>query len=110
MVHHLRVVVEVESLGKLEVELNGGTLMRSLQRIHDHNVDLGAVECTVSWVQLPRVTKFLQRLLQLLENEDGGGSLQATPTPTPILPTRLTASALSQSLGSPMNFSGLVER
>ena len=36
----LRHVVEVEAFRQLEVQLNGSTLMRPLQCIHDHNVNL----------------------------------------------------------------------
>ena len=41
---HSRYVVEVESLWQLEIQLNGGTLVRTLQGVHDHNVDLGGRE------------------------------------------------------------------
>lgn len=46
-------ILELESLGKLEVELNGGALEGSFQRVLDANINLGAVERAVTWVQFP---------------------------------------------------------
>ena len=61
-------VLEVEPLGQLEVELDRRALVRALQGIADRDVDLGAVERAVSWVELPfaRVVLF-EGLFELLE-------------------------------------------
>ena len=37
---HSRYVVEVEPFWQLKIQLNGGTLVRALQSIQDHNVNL----------------------------------------------------------------------
>lgn len=46
-------VLEVEPLGELEVELNGGALEGSFERVADGDVDLGPIKCAVAWVQFP---------------------------------------------------------
>lgn len=46
-------IFQVEALGELEVELDRGTLERTMQRIFDHNVDFWAVESTISRVKFP---------------------------------------------------------
>lgn len=46
-------VFEIESLRKLEVELNGSALMRTSERILDGDVYLRAVEGTIASVELP---------------------------------------------------------
>lgn len=60
-------VLKVEPDWQLEVQLDGTALMRPLQRIEQLDIDLRAVEGTVSWVQLPGLSKvvecFLQRFL-----------------------------------------------
>lgn len=86
---NLRYVIKVEAFGELEVELDGGTLVRSFEGICDHYVDLineggvtwegphgrghmgaahlGAIKCTISWIDLPWIIKLLQRLFKLLQ-------------------------------------------
>ena len=60
-------VLEVEPLGELEVELDGRALERATERILDFDVDLGAIECTVTRVELPLArVELVQRLGQLL--------------------------------------------
>ena len=49
-------VVQVKSLRKLEVELDGGTLVLPLEGVLQGDVYLGAVESAVTGVQLPRQT------------------------------------------------------
>jgi hypothetical protein len=46
-------VLEVETLGKLEVQLDGSALEGPFQCILDSDVDLGAVESTITRVELP---------------------------------------------------------
>jgi hypothetical protein len=59
--------LEIETLGKLEVELDGGALERAAEAVPDANIDLGAVESTVTRVDLPLAgVLFLQRLFELL--------------------------------------------
>ena len=60
-------VFEVEPLRELEVELDRGALERPAESVADGDVDLGAVECTVAWVDLPLAgVELLERLLELL--------------------------------------------
>lgn len=59
--------LEVEAFGKLEVELDGGALEGSSEGIADGDVNLGAVEGTVTGVELPLArVLLLERVLQLL--------------------------------------------
>eukprot|EP00760_Papus_ankaliazontas_P030251 PhM_4_TR468/c1_g1_i2/m.80221 len=51
--HRLRDVREVEAEGQLEVELNRAALVLAVERVHDRDVDLGAVEGTVAGVEVP---------------------------------------------------------
>jgi SHS2 domain-containing protein len=46
-------VFKVESLRKLEVELNGSALISTLKRILDGNVYLRAIEGTVARINIP---------------------------------------------------------
>ena len=60
-------VLEVESLWQLEIELDRGTLERAVKRVTDLDVDLGAVEGTVSRIELPLArVELVQRVLELL--------------------------------------------
>lgn len=61
-------VLEIEPLRELEVKLNGGTLKGALEGVTDGDVDLGAVESAVTWVELP-FTRVLtvESCAQLLE-------------------------------------------
>ena len=59
-------VLEVEAYRKLEIELNGPTLMRPTQCIADHDVDLWPVEGSVSRIELPLQTQTVQRFGQPL--------------------------------------------
>ena len=60
-------ILEVESLRKLEIQLNRRALERPLQSVFDRDVYLGTVERSVSRIHLPisRVM-FLQRFCELL--------------------------------------------
>mmetsp|Transcript_40660 Transcript_40660/g.100481 ORF Transcript_40660/g.100481 Transcript_40660/m.100481 type:complete len:326 (-) Transcript_40660:73-1050(-) len=60
----LALVGEVEAVGQVEVELHSGALKRALQRIVHAHVNLGAVEGAVSFVELPRLSECVERLLQ----------------------------------------------
>lgn len=64
-----RAVLEVESLRKLEIELNRGTLERAPQSVTDRDINLGSVECTIARIEfpLPGVVP-LKRVLQLLRD------------------------------------------
>jgi hypothetical protein len=46
-------VFKVESLRKLEVELNGSALISTLKRILDGNVYLRAIEGTIARINIP---------------------------------------------------------
>jgi hypothetical protein len=97
-------VFEVESLGELEVELNCGTLVGPLERVLDRDVDFGAVEGTVAWVEVP--------FARLEPVEDG---LELLIRGTRLVNVRMqvegvvTFSAVFQVSISPKNFSGRVE-
>ena len=60
-------VLEIKPLGKLEIQLNRGTLERPFQGIFDGDIYLGAVERSVPRVNLPvsRVVPF-ERFRELL--------------------------------------------
>jgi hypothetical protein len=55
-------VLEVKTDGKLEIELDSTALMRSLESIEYLDVDLRSVESTITWVLLPGLSEFVQRL------------------------------------------------
>lgn len=46
-------VLQVESFGKLEIELNGGALERAMKSVLNSDVDLWSIESTIARVQLP---------------------------------------------------------
>jgi hypothetical protein len=84
-----RAVLEVEPLRKLKVELDGRTLERSAQRVLDVNVNLRAVESTVSWIDCPLPGVLLvEGLFQLLYQAQSARDRECA--------MRLTASATSQ--------------
>ena len=58
----LRLELEPETNGQLEVELDGGTLELSPQRIVDGNVDLGAVESPVAVIDRPCETSRVESI------------------------------------------------
>eukprot|EP00123_Amoebidium_parasiticum_P006088 comp17140_c0_seq1/m.15944 comp17140_c0_seq1/g.15944 ORF comp17140_c0_seq1/g.15944 comp17140_c0_seq1/m.15944 type:complete len:345 (+) comp17140_c0_seq1:800-1834(+) len=60
-----RAVLELEVDGQLEVQLDGGTLVLAAQRILDRDVDLWAVESTITGVELVALAQCIQALLQL---------------------------------------------
>ena len=84
------------------VNLEGGGVTSELS-LSTGMTYLGSIERSIPGIQLPWVTKLYQRLLQLLGEEE-------TSLHPPHPPHPHTFSALSQSAGSPMNFSGRVER
>lgn len=55
-------VAQIEANRQLKIELNGGTLMRPLQCILDGNVYFGAIKGTITWIELPWITQFAERL------------------------------------------------
>lgn len=57
---------KVEPDGKLKVELDCGTLMASFESISDVNVDLWAIECTITRVQLPPLSYLIKHRFQCL--------------------------------------------
>lgn len=60
-------VLEVEPLGELEVQLDGRALEGSLQRVTDRDVNFGAVERAVAWIEIPFAwVFFVQGAAQLL--------------------------------------------
>lgn len=46
-------VFQVESLRELEIELDGGALVGTFESVLDGDVDLGSVECSVTWIDFP---------------------------------------------------------
>lgn len=46
-------VLQIESFGKLEIELNGGALERAMKSVLNSDVDLWSIESTIARVQLP---------------------------------------------------------
>lgn len=65
-----RAVLEVEPLGELEVELDGGALEGALEGVADGDVDFGAVERAVAGVELPFAgVLFVEGSAELLEKE-----------------------------------------
>lgn len=64
-------VFQVEPLRELEVELDGGTLVGTFESVLDGDVDLGSVECSVTWVDFP---------LSRLETVEGVAELLLLPS------------------------------
>ena len=62
-----RLVSEVEANRQLEIELNSGCLMDSVQAILDLDIDLGTVEGTITRIDLPVAlsSELIQRLREL---------------------------------------------
>lgn len=52
VVASLCLVLQVESDGQLEVQLDCGTLELAHEGVVDRDVDLGTVECAIPWVLL----------------------------------------------------------
>ena len=46
-------VLQVEALGKLEVQLDSSTLEGPLQSITDSDVDFRSIESTITWIEFP---------------------------------------------------------
>lgn len=46
-------VLQIESFGKLEIELNGSALERAMKSVLNSDVDLWSIESTIARVQLP---------------------------------------------------------
>ncbi len=53
-------VLELKANRQLEVQLDGGTLMRALKGIPNVDVDLGSIECAIARVDLPGLAKLVQ--------------------------------------------------
>ena len=60
----LSLVLQVESDGLLEVNLNGAALVWSVERIIDLAVDFGSVECAITVVEGPRQSANVEGLLE----------------------------------------------
>ena len=60
---------QVKALRQLEIELDGGALVRSLECVHDGDVNFGTVEGAVFRVQFPWQAELVQTLFQLLRKE-----------------------------------------
>mmetsp|Transcript_1837 Transcript_1837/g.2183 ORF Transcript_1837/g.2183 Transcript_1837/m.2183 type:complete len:203 (-) Transcript_1837:761-1369(-) len=71
-----RIVLQVKTNGKLEIQLNRRTLMNTLHRIHDLNVNLRAIESSILRVHLPctcsgkLIHRVRQRLLRAIPKLD----------------------------------------
>lgn len=62
-----RAVLQTEALRQLEVELDSSTLEGTTKGITDGDIDFGAVESTVTWVELPLAgVLLLEGFLELL--------------------------------------------
>jgi len=59
-------VGEIESDRELEIKLNSGTLVVSTNGIIDLNVDLWSIECSITRVENPLLSKFIQAVLKFL--------------------------------------------
>lgn len=59
-------VLESETLGQLEVELNGGALMATAQTVADQNINLGSVESTILGVDGPWATEAVKGISEML--------------------------------------------
>lgn len=69
LVHSLAsLVLEGEVLGLLEVKLDGGALPRSVEAVQHSDINLGAVEGTITRVELPRDTTILVRGSKLVKS------------------------------------------
>lgn len=69
-------ILQVEPLGKLEVELDGGALVGSFEGVLDRDVDLWAVECSVPWIYLPFTRlEAVESVAELLERYRSEGQL-----------------------------------
>ena len=68
-------ILQIEPLGQLEVELDSRTLEGAAQSIADGDVNLGAVEGTVAWVELPFAWIVPVEGLGELLNEGGGNRI-----------------------------------
>jgi len=60
-------VLETETLGQLEVQLDGGALMAATQAVTDQNINLGSVECTILRVNGPGASEAVKCISQMLE-------------------------------------------
>lgn len=61
-------VSQVEALWQLEIKLDGSALEGATQSIPNRDINLGAVECAVSWIELPfSGIVFVERLRELLK-------------------------------------------
>jgi hypothetical protein len=66
-------VLELEALRELEVELDSGTLEGTFECVADGDVDLGAIESTISGVDFPLPGVLLVKcLFELLEGTGEG--------------------------------------
>ena len=94
-------VAQVEPPGQLEVKLDGGALVLSLERVLQGDVDLGAVEGAVAGVELPRQSSAIQ----------GGGEicLCLVPNLKKVVTRKTLENVIDGTSISPRNFSGLVE-
>lgn len=107
-------VLESETLGQLEVELDGGALMAATQAVADQNVNLGSVESTILGVDSPGATETVKSISQMLQNMQKVQLLdnqeRTLTSKRNMIVFLLTFSAVSQSEMAPKNFSGRVER
>jgi len=57
-------VLQIESNGELEIQLDSSTLMSTLQGIIHLDVNLGAIKSAISRVKLPWLSKFVQSIFE----------------------------------------------
>jgi hypothetical protein len=61
-VENKNLVLKTKANGKLEIKLNGSTLVLALQGVHESDIDLGTVESSISRIELPFETRVIQSL------------------------------------------------
>lgn len=59
-------VLETETLGQLEIELNGSALVATTQTVTDQNINLGPVESTILGVDSPWATEAVKGISKML--------------------------------------------
>lgn len=59
-------VLKSETLGQLEVKLDGGALMAATQAVADQNINLGSVESAILGVDGPGATETVKSIGKML--------------------------------------------
>lgn len=59
-------IIQIESDRQLEIELDGSALEWASQCILYGDINFGAIECTIAWIQIPWLAEFVQWLFESL--------------------------------------------